>query len=211
MGRLRVGVLVSGRGSNLQALLDATGSGEVPAEIVVVVSNHADAYALRRAQARGVSTAVLERKEFPSRAAHQRAIADVLRRAEADLVVLAGFDRVLGPEFIAAYPLQIVNIHPSLLPAFGGGLHAQADALAYGAKVSGCTVHFVTDDVDAGPIILQATVPVLDEDTADTLAARILEQEHRILPRAVGLIAEDRLVVEGRRVSVKPGEAPVRQ
>ncbi len=202
--RLRVGVLVSGRGSNLQAIMDAIARGEVPAEIAIVVSNHADAYALERARQRGVATAVIERERYRSRVAHQMAIAAELQRRGVELVVLAGFDRVLVPEFLAAFPLRVLNVHPSLLPAFGGGLHAQAEALAYGVKVAGCTVHFVTNEVDAGPIVLQAAVPVLEDDTVETLSVRILEQEHRILPQAVGLYAQRRLAIDGRRVRILP-------
>ncbi len=196
----RIGVLVSGRGTNLQAILDAIQRGDLAAEVALVVSNRPEAYALQRAARHGVPTAVIERKAFGSRREHQLAIAEALRQEGVSLVVLAGFDQVLHPDFVAAFPLRIINIHPSLLPAFGGGLHAQADAWAHGVKISGCTVHFVTEEVDAGPIILQAAVPVLDDDTPETLAARILEQEHRLLPQAIDLIARDALKVEGRRV-----------
>jgi len=199
-GRFRLGVLVSGRGTNLQAILDAIQRGELNAEVALVVSNRPEAYALRRAAQRGVPTVVVERRAYPSRREQHMAIAEALRQAGVDLVVLAGFDQVLHPDFVKAFPMRIINIHPSLLPAFGGGLHAQADAWAYGVKVSGCTVHFVTEEVDAGPIILQAAVPVLDDDTPETLAARILEQEHRILPQAIALIAQGALRIEGRRV-----------
>lgn len=200
--RLRVGVLVSGRGSNLQALLDAVDAGAAEAEIAVVISNHAGVYALERARARGVPSAVFQRRDFPSRRSHQAAIADELERRDVGLVVLAGFDRVIEPSFLARFAGRMVNIHPSLLPAFAGGLHAQAEALEHGVKVSGCTVHFVTDDVDGGPIILQAAVPVMEDDTVEALAARILEQEHVILPKAVGLIACGKVSVEGRRVRI---------
>lgn len=201
---MRIGVLVSGRGSNLQALLEAVERGEIPGEVVVVISNHAGAYALERAKAFGVLTAVFERRDFASREQQQLAMAAELQRRNVDLVVLAGFDRVIEPAFLSLFPQRVINIHPSLLPAFGGGLHAQADALAYGVKISGCTVHFVSEEVDAGPIILQAAVPVLEDDTEETLAARILEQEHKLLPRAVALIAQGRVRVEGRRVRVLP-------
>ena len=204
MRPLRIGVLVSGRGSNLQAIIDAIGRGEVMAEIAVVVSNRPRAYALERARSRGIPTAVVERRSFASRVAHQLAIVEELRRWGVELVVLAGFDKVLVPEFLAAFPGRVINVHPSLLPAFAGGLHAQAEALAHGVKISGCTVHFVTDDVDAGPIILQAAVPVHEGDDVDSLSARILEQEHRILPRAIDLIARGRVVVEGRKVRILP-------
>ena len=198
----RIGVLVSGRGTNLQALLDAQAAGNLGGEVVVVVSNHAGIPALERAAQAGVPSVVLERQEFPTRLLHHRAIADALVAHGVEIVVLAGFDRILHPEVVRRFEHRILNVHPSLLPAFAGGLHAQADALAYGVKISGCTVHFVTEDVDAGPIILQAAVPVMDDDTVETLSARILAEEHRILPEAVRLLATGRLRVEGRRVRV---------
>ncbi len=201
---LKVGVLVSGRGSNLQAIIDAIERGDVPAEIAVVISNHPGVMALERAARHGIPAVVIERQPGSNRAAQQQAIVAELQRRGVELLVLAGFDRIIGPDLLQAFPMRIINIHPSLLPAFGGGLHAQADALEYGAKVSGCTVHFVTEDIDGGPIIAQACVPVREDDTADTLAARILEQEHRILPQAVRLFAEGRLRVEGRRVRILP-------
>lgn len=202
--RLKVGVLVSGRGSNLQAILDAIQRGELPAEVVAVVSNRPGVLALDRAARAGVPSHVVERKEFGSRRDQQMAMADVMENAGAELVVLAGFDSLLDPDFVARFPNRIINIHPSLLPAFGGGLHAQADALHWGVRVSGCTVHFVTAEVDAGPIILQTAVPVMDDDTSESLAQRILAEEHRLLPKAIRLFAEGRLSVEGRRVRIEP-------
>lgn len=204
MGNCRLGVLVSGRGTNLQAIIDAVQDRRLPVEIAVVVSNHAGVLALSRAEAAGIPTVVLERRSFASRDEQQQAIRDALLARRVDLVVLAGFDRVVGPDLLAAFPHRIINIHPSLLPAFGGGLHAQADALAYGAKVSGCTVHFVTNQVDGGPIIVQRAVPVLDDDTVESLSARILEQEHEALIEAIGLFADGRLRIEGRRVFTTP-------
>lgn len=204
MGRYKLGVLVSGRGTNLQAIIDAVQRGDLPVEIAIVISNHAGVLALARAEAAGIPTAVVERSGFSSRAEQQRAIRDILQQRSVDLVVLAGFDRVVGPELLASFPNRIINIHPSLLPAFGGGLHAQADALAYGAKVSGCTVHFVTDQVDGGPIIVQRAVPVLDDDTVESLSERILKQEHQALVEAIRLLAEGRLRIEGRRVITAP-------
>jgi phosphoribosylglycinamide formyltransferase-1 len=198
----RIGVLVSGRGTNLQALLDAQAAGRLGGEVVVVISNHAGAPALERAAAAGVPTVVIERDAFPTRKAQHLAIADALAAYGVDLVVLAGFDRIVHPEVVRRYAGRILNVHPSLLPAFAGGLHAQADALAYGVKIAGCTVHFVTDEVDAGPIVLQAAVPVLDDDTVESLSARILAEEHRILPEAVRLLSEGRLRIEGRRVRI---------
>lgn len=195
-------MLVSGRGTNLQALLDAQAAGRLGGEVVVVISNHAGAPALERAAAAGVPTVVIERDAFPTRKAQHLAIADALAAYGVDLVVLAGFDRIVHPEVVRRYAGRILNVHPSLLPAFAGGLHAQADALAYGVKIAGCTVHFVTDEVDAGPIVLQAAVPVLDDDTVESLSARILAEEHRILPEAVRLLSEGRLRIEGRRVRI---------
>jgi phosphoribosylglycinamide formyltransferase-1 len=195
-----LGILVSGRGSNLQAVIDAIARGELPAQIVLVVSNHSGVLAIGRAEENGIPVAVIERQQYPSRQSHHSAIAQALRAASVELVVLAGFDRVLEKGLISQFSGRIINVHPSLLPAFGGGLHAQAEAIAHGVKVSGCTVHFVTDDVDAGPIIVQSAVPVRDDDTAETLSARILVQEHLALPEAIKLIAEGRLSTDGRRV-----------
>ena len=202
MTKLRVGVLVSGRGTNLQAIIDAIDRGEVEAEIAIVVSNRSDALALQRAARHHIPSAVVERQDYPTRREHHLAIAEILEQRDVGLVVLAGFDRVLRPELIRAFHHRMINIHPSLLPAFGGGLHAQAEALDYGVRLSGCTVHFVTEDTDAGPIILQAAVPVLDDDNTESLSARILEQEHRILPQAIELFAERSLKVIGRRVLI---------
>jgi len=199
----RLGVLVSGRGTNLQAILEAIQRGELAAVVSVVISNRPEAPALQRAAAFGVPTAVVRQQDYPNRLVHQLAIAEILQSYQVDLVVLAGFDRILVPEFVRTFPYRIINIHPSLLPAFRGTLHAQREALEYGVKVSGCTVHFVTEEVDAGPIILQAAVPVFDDDTAETLSARILEQEHKILPQAIQLFAEGRLELVGRRVRIK--------
>lgn len=196
----RLGILASGRGSNLGAILAAIDERRLPAEVVLVAGNRLAAPALQRAAERGLPILAAARSEYPSRAAQQQVIAAALRDRRVDYVVLAGFDQILVPEFIQAFPLRIVNVHPSLLPAFAGTLHAAADAWTHGVKIAGCTVHFVTSDVDAGPIILQAAVPVHDDDTAESLAARILEEEHRILPEALRLLAEGRLRVEGRWV-----------
>jgi phosphoribosylglycinamide formyltransferase 1 len=200
--RTRLGVLISGRGSNLLAILEAIERGELPAEVALVVSNRAEAPGLEHARARGIPIFVADRAVYPRRADRQDAIRQALEAVEVDLLVLAGWDEILLPSFVAAYRGRILNIHPSLLPAFPRGLHAQADALAHGIKVSGCTVHFVTDDVDGGPIILQRAVPVLEDDTPETLAARILAEEHRALPEAIRLHAEGRLRIEGRRVRI---------
>lgn len=204
MSWLRVAVLISGRGTNLKAILDATARGEVSARVVVVGSNRAGAPGLRYALEAGVPTVVVDRVEYPRRAERQARLLEALDAFDPQLVVLAGFDEILGQPFLERYPQRILNIHPSLLPAFGGGMHAVREALEYGVKVSGCTVHLVTADVDQGPIVVQAAVPVLEDDDEQTLAARILEQEHRCLPRAIQLVAEGRLEVQGRRVRIRP-------
>lgn len=201
---LRVGVLASGRGSNLQAILDAIEAGRLAARVVVVVSDRPDAQALDRARRHGVKAVFLDPKQYPDREAFDRAVLAVLEEHRVELVCLAGFMRLLTPAFVAAYRGRIMNIHPALLPSFPG-LHAQRQALAHGVKVSGATVHFVDEGVDTGPIILQAAVPVRDDDTEETLAARILAEEHRIYPRAIQLFAEGRLEIQGRRVLVREG------
>jgi len=199
---LALGVLASGRGSNLQALLDACETGGFPARVRLVVSDVATAHALERARRRGVEARHVDPKGFPSREAFDRAVMEILREAGVDLVCLAGFMRLLGKAFVAAWPHRIMNIHPALLPAFPG-LHVQRKAVEYGVKISGCTVHFVDEGTDTGPIIVQAAVPVLDDDTEESLAARILREEHRIYPQAIRLFAEGRLEVRGRRVMVR--------
>lgn len=195
-------MLVSGRGTNLQAILDAIAGGQLDAEVVLVICNHAGAQAVSRGKEAGVSVEVHELKSYPSRLAKQQAIADRLEEEKVDLVVCAGWDRVLKPQFVSRFERRIINVHPSLLPAFGGGLHAIEDALSYGVKITGCTVHFVTQEVDAGPIISQAAVAVLDGDTAESLAERIHEEEHRLLVEAIKLYGEGRLGVNGRKVEV---------
>lgn len=204
--RLRLGVLISGRGSNLQALIDACAEPDYPAEIALVVSNKPGAAGLARAQDAAIATRVIEHRNFPDRDAFDRALHATLRAADVELVCLAGFMRLLTPAFCEAWRDRLINIHPSLLPAFKG-LDAQAKAIAADAKVSGCTVHFVRPDMDAGPTILQAEVPVLEADDADALAARILAREHETYPRAVRLIAEGRVRVEDERVLID--NAPV--
>lgn len=203
--KLRVGVLASGRGSNLQAIIDAIEARTLDAQIAVVLSNKKDAQALERARRHGLQDVFLDPKPFAgqagSREAYDRAVLDALRKHDVELVALAGYMRIVTPVLISAYPHRIMNIHPSLLPSFPG-LEAQKQALEWGVKTSGCTVHFVTEGVDEGPIIIQAAVPVLEGDSADILAARILAEEHRIYPRAIQLYAEGRLRVEGRRVLV---------
>ena len=201
--RLRVGVLASGRGSNLQALLDASARPEFPAEVVVVISDREGAAALARARAAGVDAVFVNPKDFADRVAFDLALVAEFAARRVGLACNAGFMRILSPAYVRAFAGRAMNIHPSLLPAFPG-LHAQRQALEYGAKVSGATVHFVDEGaVDTGPIILQASVPVLSNDTEETLSARILVEEHRLYPEAVRLFAEGRLSAEGRRVTIK--------
>jgi phosphoribosylglycinamide formyltransferase-1 len=194
----RLGILISGRGSNLQAIVDAIGAGRLAASIAVVISNEPVAQGLHRARAAGVDTAVLPHRDWPSRDAYDRALVAKLHEHRVDLVCLAGFMRLLGPAFIDAYSERVLNVHPSLLPAFPG-VEAQRQAVAHGVKVSGATVHFVTAELDAGPIILQAAVPVLSTDTADSLAARILVEEHRLYPKAIEMILAGGWSLAGRR------------
>lgn len=202
MPRIRVSVLASGRGSNLQAIMDAVRGGKLDARLACVFSDKKDAPALERARSGGADAVHLSAKDYPDREAYDVAIVKVLREYQTDLVALAGFMRIITPVLIASFKDRIMNIHPSLLPAFPG-LHAQRQALAYGVKTSGATVHFVDQEVDHGPIIIQAAVPVMEGDTEETLSARILEQEHRIYPQAIQWFAEGRLKVEGRRVWVR--------
>jgi phosphoribosylglycinamide formyltransferase-1 len=199
---LRVGVLVSGVGTNLQALLDACRDPGFPAEIALVGCNRAGAPAIERAQAAGVPVVVVDRAALPKRIDRQRSLLEALRSHGVELVVLAGFDEVLVPELVAAHAGRIINTHPSLLPAFGGTMHAVAQALEHGVKVTGCTVHIVTDEVDSGPILFQACVEVRESDDVASLHSRIREQEHRLLPRAVAAFAEGRVRIEGDRARV---------
>ena len=194
----RLGVLVSGRGSNLQALIDAIGRGDLNATIGLVISNVAGVGALDRASAAGIETLVLPHAGWPSREAYDEAVAQALRGRDVDLVCLAGFMRRLSARFLEAFDGPVLNVHPSLLPAFPG-LDAPGQAVAHGVKVAGCTVHLVTPELDAGPIVAQAVVPVLESDTGATLAARILVEEHRLFPAAVARILAGRWRVDGRR------------
>ena len=193
-----IGVLISGRGSNLQALIDAIADRSLVARIGLVISNRPDAAGLQRAKSAGIETLVVNHREFASREAFDAAVASELRRRGVELVCLAGFMRLVGAPLLEAFPRGILNIHPSLLPSFPG-VDAQAQAIAHGVKISGATVHFVTGELDGGPIILQSAVPVQDGDTADSLAARILGVEHRLYPEAVGKILAGGWRVEGRR------------
>ena len=206
---LRIAVLASGRGSNLQAVIDAIEAGTVQAKIVAVISNKKDAPALERARRHGLSGLFIDPKPYAgrpdSREAYDLALLDVLKLHKVELVLLAGYMKIVTKVFVEAFANRMMNIHPSLLPSFPG-LDAQKKAIEWGCKLAGCTVHFVTEGVDEGPIILQAAVPILDNDSPDTLAARILEQEHKIYPRAVQLFAEGRLTVDGRRVFIEAGK-----
>ena len=211
---LRVAVLASGRGSNLQAVIDAIEAGTVQAKIVAVISNKKEAPALERARRQGLSSLFVDPKPYTgrpdSREAYDRELLDVLQRHDVELVLLAGYMKIVTRVLVEAFANRMMNIHPSLLPSFPG-LDVQKKAIEWGCKLAGCTVHFVTEGVDEGPIILQAAVPILDEDRPETLAARILEQEHKVYPRAVQLFAEGRLRVEGRRVFIDAGKPRVRR
>jgi len=201
---MNVGVLASGAGSNLQALIDAAARGELgPARLAVLGVNVPDCGALIRARGAGLSTFVVNHRALGSREAFDHALVAELRAHQVDLVVLAGFMRILTPPFLAAFPARVINIHPSLLPAFPG-VNSQSQAFRHGVKVSGCTVHYVETGVDSGPIISQAAVPVLNDDDEERLRLRILAEEHRLLPAAVRAIAEGRVTMGGRRVVVAP-------
>jgi phosphoribosylglycinamide formyltransferase-1 len=191
-------VLISGRGSNLQSIIDAIAAGRLDARIAVVVSNRADAAGLTRARDAGLETLCVPAREYPDRDGYDRAIVERLRAREVDLVCLAGFMRLVGRPLLEAFPNRILNIHPSLLPAFPG-LDAQRQALEHGVLITGATVHLVNDDLDAGPIVGQAAVPVLDDDTVETLSARILAEEHRLYPEAIRLLLGGGWAIHGRR------------
>lgn len=202
----KVGVLVSGRGSNLQALLDACADPAFPAEIVLVISNVPGAYALERAAKAGVPTTIIPHKSFASREAFDAAMDAALRAAGVEIVCLAGFMRLLTTGFVEGWTGRMINIHPSLLPSFKG-LHTHQRAIEMGVKLHGCSVHLVTPELDDGPILVQAAVPVLSTDTPDSLAARVLEQEHKAYPLALRLVAEGRVTVDGARAVVDaPGQ-----
>ncbi len=202
MDRLRIGVLASGRGSNFQSIAESIRSGEIDAEIAILVCNVPGAGAIERAKTLGVPYVVIDHTKFGTdREAFEADVVGILRKHDVGLVVLAGFMRLLTPFFLRQFPNRILNIHPSLLPAFPG-THGVRDAVNHGAKVSGLTVHFVDESLDGGPIVLQKAVPVRDDDTEETLAARILEWEHKMYPLAVKLFAEGRLTVEGRLVKI---------
>jgi phosphoribosylglycinamide formyltransferase-1 len=199
--KLRLGILASGGGTNLQSLIDGCRDGSLDAEIVLVISNNPGAGALTRAEQAGIPHLCIDHRQFSERRLFDRSVVAALQESRVELVALAGFMRIVSELFLDAFPQRIINIHPALLPAFPG-LHVQKQALEQGARFTGCTVHFVDSGVDTGPIIIQAVVPILDDDTEESLSARILEQEHKIYPRAVQLIAQNRLRIEGRRVLV---------
>jgi len=211
--RLRVGVLASGTGSNLQAIIDGCRGGGVPAQVVVVVSNVPEALALERARSCAIPAVVVDHRAFPSASGFEAALREAVDAHTVDLVCLAGFMRILSAQFVAAYAGRIMNIHPALLPAFGGkgmyGERVHRAVLASGARTSGATVHFVTDVPDGGPIIAQAAVPVEEGDTPATLAARVARAEHRLYPYAIRLFAQGRLRIDGDRVVVSPRRSPL--
>jgi len=199
---MRLGVLASGGGSNLQAILDACEAGRIDAQVAVAIVNVPGAKALERARKAGVPAVLLPHKDFPSRDAYDAALVAELRKHGVELVCLAGFMRLITPVLLAAFPHRILNIHPSLLPSFPG-MHAVRQALQAGVRVSGCTVHLVDEGTDSGPIVIQSAVPVLDTDSEEALASRILAQEHRTYPRAIQLVASGRVAFEGRRVRLR--------
>jgi phosphoribosylglycinamide formyltransferase-1 len=199
----RIAVLISGRGSNLQSIIDAIAAGTLDATIAVVISNRAGAQGLARARDAGIEALFLNPKDFPDRDAYDRAIVEALRARDVTLVCLAGFMRLIGAPLLDAFPQRILNIHPSLLPSFRG-LDAQRQALEHGVRVSGATVHLVTSQLDDGPIVLQAAVPVREDDSVETLSARILIEEHRIYPEAIGLVLDGHWSVDGRRFVRRP-------
>jgi phosphoribosylglycinamide formyltransferase 1 len=203
--KINLGVLVSGSGSNLQSVIDNIEKGLLDAEIKVIISNNADAYALVRAKKHNIPSVIIKHQDFENREDLDRKMIDILKSFSVDLVVMAGFMRLLSPVFLNAFPMKIMNIHPAILPAFPG-IHAQKRAADYGVRFSGCTVHFADEGVDSGPIIIQAIVPAYDDDTEDTLAARILKEEHRIYPQAIQFYAEGRIEVIGRKIRIKGSE-----
>ena len=205
----RLGVLISGRGSNLQSIIDAIGQGRLDAQIAVVISNRDDAAGLTRASEAGIETICLRPRDYPGRDAYDRAVTGALEARRVGLVCLAGFMRLVGPPLLAAFPNRVLNIHPSLLPAFPG-LDAHRQALEYGVRFSGATVHLVTSELDGGPIVLQAAVPVMENDTVETLSSRILVEEHRIYPEAIQILLDGGWSVEGRRFVRDAAGGPLR-
>ncbi len=201
MAKLRLGVLASGRGSNLQAIIDNIEAGKIDAEVAVVISDKPTAFALERAKIHGIQGVHVNPKGFAAKEEYEKAVVESLNENRVELVVLAGYMRLVGKVLLQAFSNRIMNIHPALLPSFPG-THGQRDAVEYGVRFSGCTVHFVDEGMDTGPIILQAVVPVMQDDDGDSLAARILKEEHKIYSQAIQLYAEGRLKVEGRKVRI---------
>jgi len=199
---LKIGVLASGRGSNFQSIINSIEAGEIPAKIKLLITDNPNAYAIKRAEKHNIPYIIMQPKDYSSLDAYYKSIAEKLKSKGVELVILAGFMRILKPPMIEAFPMRIMNIHPALLPSFKG-LHGQKQALEYGVKIAGCTVHFVDEGVDTGPIIIQAAVPVYDDDTEESISERILRQEHKIFPYAIKLFAEGRLSVKGRIVKIK--------
>jgi phosphoribosylglycinamide formyltransferase-1 len=199
---INIGVLVSGRGTNLQAIIEAIEEGKIEGKIKIVISDNLDAYALKRAEQYNIETQYINHKEFKNREDYDKKIVETLENKEVELVVLAGYMRILSSYFIKAYKNKIINIHPALLPSFPG-LRAQKQAVEYGVKISGCTVHFVDEGMDSGPIILQSAVEVSEDDTEESLAERILKEEHRIYSQAIQLFSQGRLIIKGRKVYIK--------
>ncbi len=197
----KIGILISGRGSNMESIIKACKEGLIPAEVVIVISDKPDAAGLQKAKNYNIETAVIERNLYSSKEEFEKAIINLLQKKNVDLICLAGFMRILSPMFIRSFPLKIMNIHPALLPSFPG-LHAQKQALDYGVKISGATVHFVDEGVDTGPIIMQEAVEVLDNDTEESLSQRILQKEHQIYPKAIKLFFENKLIIQGRKVKI---------
>ncbi|HHV71274.1 MAG TPA: phosphoribosylglycinamide formyltransferase [Clostridia bacterium] len=199
---LRLGVLVSGRGSNMEAIIKAGEEGKLNAKVVVVISDRSEAPALKKAERKNIKSLYVNPKQFSTKAEYEEELIKIFSSFEVDLIILAGFMRLLSPRFLSYYKNKVLNIHPSLLPSFPG-LEPQKQAIDYGVKVSGCTVHFVDEGMDTGPIILQRAVPVLEDDDAESLAERILKEEHDLYWRAIQLIAEGRVTIEGRKVILK--------
>jgi len=199
---INIGVLASGRGTNLQAIIEAIKEGKIEGRISIVISDNRDAFALKRVEQHNIETRYINFKEFKTREDYDKKIMECLKEKDVDLVVLAGYMRILSPYFIRTYKNKIINIHPALLPSFPG-LHAQRQAVEYGVKISGCTVHFVNEGVDSGPVILQKAVEVKDNDTEESLAERILKEEHQIYPRAIQLFCQGRLIIKDRKVFIK--------
>jgi len=199
---INIGVLASGRGTNLQSIIEAVKEGKIEGRISIVISDNRDAFALKRAKQNNIETEYINFKSFKNRGDYDKKIVECLKEKDVDLVVLAGYMRIISPYFVKMYKNKIMNIHPALLPSFPG-LHAQRQVIEYGVKISGCTVHFVEEGVDSGPIILQKAVEVKNNDTEELLAKRILKEEHQIYPQAIQLFCQGRLIIKGRKVFIK--------